>query len=135
MVNGVCALGVDPRTDDRFVKAGGSALDGLLLYQTDTGAFCHILGDEGEPFGHGTGRAGPVRLGRLEEGAGRLYDFTDTPLQAYEPKQTRFPYGIVAAVAVLGVGLVILWVWKGKVYGRNNKKTDSGSEKGHCRKG
>ena len=34
VVMALCALGVDPRTDDRFVKAGGSALDGLLLYQT-----------------------------------------------------------------------------------------------------
>ena len=135
VVMALCALGVDPRTDDRFVKAGGSALDGLLLYQTDTGAFCHILGDEANLLATEQAGLALCALGRLEEGAGRLYDFTDTPLQAYEPKQTRFPYGIVAAVAVLGVGLVILWVWKGTVYGRNNKKTDSGSEKGHCRKG
>ena len=37
----LCALQIDPRTDERFVKDGHSVLDGLLSFQKADGSFAH----------------------------------------------------------------------------------------------
>ena len=39
-------LGIDPRTDERFVKNGKSAADGLMKYYAGKGAFRHLADDE-----------------------------------------------------------------------------------------
>ena len=38
------ALGIDPNTDERFVKNGFSAVDALLDYAVDGGGFEHLKG-------------------------------------------------------------------------------------------
>ena len=40
------ALGVNPDTDSRFVKAGGSVLDALCAYSVPGGGFSHVSGGE-----------------------------------------------------------------------------------------
>ena len=42
----LCAWGIDPSTDARFIKNGVSALDALLIYTTDNG-FADTLGSSG----------------------------------------------------------------------------------------
>ncbi|MBR1422904.1 MAG: DUF4430 domain-containing protein [Ruminococcus sp.] len=45
----ICALsafGIDCQEDDRFIKNGNSAIDALMQYRLESGAFCHIIGDE-----------------------------------------------------------------------------------------
>lgn len=37
----LCALGVDPLTDPRFIKNGKTVLDGILLYRMKDGGFVH----------------------------------------------------------------------------------------------
>lgn len=39
----LCALGIDPATDARFVKRGGSVLDALLRFAKPDGGFAHTL--------------------------------------------------------------------------------------------
>lgn len=39
----LCCMGINPNTDERFVKSGRSLIDGLLKYQTDDGGFAHTL--------------------------------------------------------------------------------------------
>ncbi len=110
----LCALEIDPRTDDRFVKAGGNVLDGLLLYRTDTGAFCHSLEDEANLLATVQANLALCALERMDAGKTRLYDFTDISLQTYTPEQGVLLYGICAAGILLVVGFVIFWVRKGR---------------------
>ncbi len=37
----VCTLGIDPKTDSRFIKNGKTLIDGIMKYQTADGGFMH----------------------------------------------------------------------------------------------
>ena len=41
VVVALCALGIDPLTDERFIKNGNTLLDGILRYQMPDGGFVH----------------------------------------------------------------------------------------------
>ena len=79
IVCALCSLGIDPASDDRFVKNGGSALDGLCSFYADgEGAFSHTLG--GTVNGMSTDQAfyALCAYSRLVKNQTRLYDMTDT---------------------------------------------------------
>lgn len=44
----LCALGIDPVNDARFIKGGSTVLDGLMQYQSQDGGFAHQAGTEGQ---------------------------------------------------------------------------------------
>ncbi len=44
----VCSAGLDPETEERFVKEGGGLLDGILLFRQEDGGFIHSLDAEEE---------------------------------------------------------------------------------------
>lgn len=69
----LCALGIDCRTDDAFVKAQGSAWDGLLRYQLDDGSFCHRLGEVSGGMATVQALNAAVALERFSGGKGSLY--------------------------------------------------------------
>ncbi|MDO4542377.1 MAG: hypothetical protein Q4C00_06080, partial [Bacillota bacterium] len=49
VIMALCALGIDPATDPRFVKNGNSAIDGLMVfYNSQDGGFYHLKSEEGE---------------------------------------------------------------------------------------
>ena len=107
----LCALGIDPEEDTRFIKEGGSALGGLLLYHNESG-FSHLLGEKSNTLATQQAAQALTALDRLRAGKTRLYDFADTQITAYEP-QTQFPIWIgVPAVAILAV--IIFFIRKGK---------------------
>lgn len=111
----LCSLGIDPRTDARFVKAGGSALDGLLLYQTQTGAFCHTQGDGDNFLATEQAELALCAIQRMDAGKGRVYDFSDVGIRVYESSPSNgvwYAVGIAGAVVLLG--LIGICVWKGK---------------------
>lgn len=74
----LCALGIDPAADVRFIKSGGSALDALLRFARADGGFAHTLekGADGS-----NAMAGEQALGaltaymRFKDGLHSLYDF------------------------------------------------------------
>ncbi|MDY4220141.1 MAG: prenyltransferase/squalene oxidase repeat-containing protein [Candidatus Faecousia sp.] len=114
VVIALCALGIDPRLDPRFVKAGGSALDGLLLYRREDGAFCHSLEDEAGFLATEQAGLALCALERMDGGGARLYDFTDVPLQAFQPKKGGSGYLLWAAALLPVAGIVIILVRKGR---------------------
>jgi len=107
----LCALGIDPESDARFQKAGGSALDGLLLYHTGEG-FSHLLGEKANTLSTQQAAQALTALDRLRNGESRLYDFTDQQIQPFVPKDA-FPFWIVI-VAGIGLAAIILYIRKGK---------------------
>lgn len=75
------ALWIDPQTDERFVKDGVSALDGLLSFVTEDGGFAHTQADESGNGGEANAMAGEQALcalaavARYQGGLRAFYDF------------------------------------------------------------
>lgn len=134
VVVALTALGIDPDTDERFIKNGSSAIDALLAYYVEGGGFRHILTEEENPVATEQGYYALTAYARFREGKSGLYDMTDvldmgggedvpalpdttvpteTRPAPTEPGQAgesgnRFPWAMVV-VAVMGtVALVIL---------------------------
>lgn len=87
VVIALAGLGIDPHSDERFVKQGRSAVDALLGYADASGGFLHV-----QAGGQGNGGAVPGAVDlmatdqallamaayvRLTDGKTRLYDLTD----------------------------------------------------------
>ena len=105
----LCTLGIDPNTDERFVKNGMSALDGLLGYYVEGGGFQHIHSGKIDGIATEQGYYALTAYFRMLEGKTPLYDMTDgftvTPLGPQTPeaeKQTSLWLWIV-----VGSGIVL----------------------------
>lgn len=76
----LCALGIDPASDARFVKRGGSVLDALLRFAKPDGGFAHTL-EKGADSSNAM--AGEQALGaltaymRYKDGLHSLYDLRE----------------------------------------------------------
>lgn len=109
----LCALGIDPRTDSRFVKTGGNALDGLLLYQTASGGFCHTQTEQDTLLATEQAGLALCAISRMDAGKGSVYDFSDTEVHPYEyTKSSLMVYFLIGAVVLVGV--IAILIWKGK---------------------
>lgn len=76
VVTALCALGIHPDTDTRFIKYGNSALDALLsFYDEETHSFRHTT----QPDGMATEQAvyALAAYSRFSEGKSSLYDMSD----------------------------------------------------------
>lgn len=74
------ALGIDPDTDSRFVKDGGSAVDALLtFYDADAAAFRHTASGGVNSLATEQAVYALVAVSRLRRGQSSLYQETDTP--------------------------------------------------------
>lgn len=72
------ALGIDPASDERFLKDGASPLDGLCAFACEGGGFRHSS-DQAEPDGMATeqGFYALAAYDRFRQGKTRLFDMTD----------------------------------------------------------
>lgn len=74
------ALGIDPDTDSRFVKDGGSAVDALLtFYDAGAAAFRHTASGSVNSLATEQAVYALVAVSRLRRGQSSLYQETDTP--------------------------------------------------------
>lgn len=72
------ALGIDPATDERFIKEGGTVLDALCAFACEGGGFRHSS-DQAGPDGMATeqGFYALAAYDRFRQGKTRLFDMTD----------------------------------------------------------
>lgn len=72
------ALGIDPTSDERFIKEGGTVLDALCAFACEGGGFRHSS-DQAEPDGMATeqGFYALAAYDRFRQGQTRLFDMTD----------------------------------------------------------
>lgn len=74
------ALGIDPDTDSRFVKDGGSAVDALLtFYDAGAAAFRHKASGGTDSLATEQAVYALVAVSRFQRGQSGLYQETDTP--------------------------------------------------------
>ncbi len=118
----LCSLGIDPRTDTRFVKNGKSALDGLMQYQVDGGMFRHTLDGEADVMATEQAALALMALERLDTNGNPLYDFTDVTVYAGNddsldvPETPKNPtvWVVITVAAVAVAGGVFVFVKRGK---------------------
>lgn len=109
----LCALGIDPETDSRFVKDGHSALDGLLSYRLSSGLFCHTLDGTADTMATEQSALALFALQKLRTDGSRLYDLQNVAVYP-ETEEPASQSGIwlyaslgAAALAAVCVGVCI----------------------------
>lgn len=104
------ALGIDPNTDERFVKDGVSAIDGLLSYYVEGGGFRHILSGKVDGMATEQGYYALTAYFRLLEGKTSLYDMGGSDLPTtQEPEGTQTPAVSEAPTSEESTGR--WWIW------------------------
>lgn len=122
VITALSALGIDPATDPRFVKSGGSALEALLRYYVDSGGFRHLLDGELDGMATEQGYYALTAYFRFRSGEKRLYDMTDVldkggdpadaPSQVPVKKDTKPTQSekekSVSPLLIIGIALMVL---------------------------
>ena len=80
VITALTALGIDPATDERFVKRGKNALDALCSFAVEGGGFAHSAGGERNAMATEQGAYALVAYYRLRNGQRSLYDMNDVTL-------------------------------------------------------
>ena len=102
----LCALGIDPASDARFLRPGGSAEDALAAYRLANGRFSHTAGGAENEMATVQALCARVALERLRDGRGSLYLFE--PL----PARTALSWRGVAVISICALGAaVMLALW------------------------
>ncbi|GAA0377746.1 hypothetical protein GCM10008968_36960 [Bacillus horti] len=81
------SLGIDPHTDERFIKNGHSAIDNLLTYAVPNGGFVHPKGGRVDWMATDQGTYALVAYNRFVKGQNSLYDMTDVDIVEEEPSE------------------------------------------------
>ncbi len=105
VVIALCALGIDPAADVRFIRADASVLDALLSYRLPDGSFSHELG--GPSSEHATSQAflALASLQRFREGKGSLYLLDGG--SASGKAMASLDYKTVALLVIAGAAAVV----------------------------
>lgn len=77
VITALCALKIDPETDERFIKNGRSTIDALLEYYVEGGGFRHLLDYDRDGMATEQAYYALTAYERLISGKNRLYDMTD----------------------------------------------------------
>ena len=77
VLTALCALGVDPEADERFIKNGNSVVDALMEYFVEGGGFRHLLDHDRDGMATEQAYYALTAYDRLLSGKTRLYDMTD----------------------------------------------------------
>ena len=94
VVVALTALGIDPVKDDRFVKSGKNALDGLMMFYVGNGRFEHLKDTGANGIATEQGFYALASYLRFAAGKTALYDMTDLT-KAENPKETETVLPIV----------------------------------------
>lgn len=94
VVVALTALGIDPVKDDRFVKSGKNALDGLMMFYVGNGRFEHLKNTGANGIATEQGFYALASYLRFAAGKTALYDMTDLT-KAENPKEAETVLPIV----------------------------------------
>ena len=87
VVVALTALGIDPATDERFVKNGISVLDALCSYYVEGGGFEHVEGGGVDGMATEQGYYALASYFRFKDGQTSLYDMSDVIIGEDEPAE------------------------------------------------
>lgn len=87
----LCALGIDPVADSRFIKNGNTVLDGLCKFYVDGGGFRHNLNGERNAMATEQCYYALAAYFRMKAGKTALYDMSDVTLATNTPTNPAKP--------------------------------------------
>ena len=87
----LCALGIDPVADSRFIKNGNTVLDGLCKFYVDGGGFRHNLNGERNAMATEQCYYALAAYFRMKAGKTALYDMSDVTLATNTPTNPTKP--------------------------------------------
>ena len=79
------ALGIDPDTDERFIKNGNTVVDALCSFALEDGGFSHVPGDEVNGMATEQGAYALAAYIRFKDGKTSLFDMTDVDVAKIVP--------------------------------------------------
>ncbi len=110
----LCALGVDPCTDERFVQDGATLLDALCTFRSADGSFGHERGGAANENATAQALLALTALQRFQAGKGSLF-LLDEPAQPGEIRTVMSWKAIaVQVIAGLAVAACVLLMLLGK---------------------
>ena len=80
------ALGIDPQTDQRFIKNGKTVMDGLLGFAMGDGTFAHTAQSGANQMATEQAYYALAAYQRFTDGKTRLYDMTDVVIKSDREK-------------------------------------------------
>ena len=86
VVVALTALGIDPATDERFVKNGWSVMDALSSYYLGNGQFAHVSGGKANGLATYEAYYALASYFRFKGGETALYDMTDVDFEDETPE-------------------------------------------------
>lgn len=94
VITALCALGINPQTDARFIKNGSWTVENLISYHIDDSGFMHVKAGAGNNGGAAAGSVDGLATGqgyyalvayqRLLDGKTGLYDMSDMTVSSGE---------------------------------------------------
>lgn len=88
----LCSIGINPNTDERFVKNGNSVIDSLLKFRSSDGGFMHILTDKKyNMLATYQGCYALTAYQRMLTHKTSLFDMSDTELARFTAKPSDNP--------------------------------------------
>ena len=115
----LCALGIDPAADARFIKHGVTVLDALAAYRLPDGSFSHEVGGAASESAKAQAFLAYVAHERFRAGQGSLY-LLDGHATSGEVKSS-LGYKPIAAAIIGGAALLIcvIFLLRGKRHPKN----------------
>lgn len=112
----LCALGIDPLTDARFIKNGYSALDAMLRYQLEDNAFAHTASGAKNNMATVQALSALIALKRFQAGQGSYYLLDALPA-AQQAAAVGWKTWAIIEIAAFGILFtIILWLLKKRNY-------------------
>ena len=97
------ALGIDAKTDERFIKNGKTPFDGLERYRLADGSFCHQVGGDSNDTATVQALYATVAYQRFQAGKSPMLMLDKSLAEAPRP----IPYKPWVTVAIVGIAAVV----------------------------
>jgi len=105
----LCSLGIDPFTDERFIKNGCTLLDALTAYQLPDGSFSHLMGGSANYTATAQVFYAMTAYQRLLDGKSGLYLLDRKLPESDDTSRAPFTWNY-KLTAALSIGLIALIV-------------------------
>jgi len=121
----LCSLGLDPQTDERFVKRGTTLLDGMENFRMENGMYMHTVEDaEEDLLASEQALLALEAIYELRTTGNRLWDFAGYVLEAAEPEAES---GLLPVIAG-GVMILVIGAGAAAVFSKKKKEKKAGDE-------
>ena len=127
VVVALCALGIDPTADERFMKNGKSALEAVCSYALPSGTFAHLKGGDENDTATSQALQAFISYERLKSGKGSFFIFDEQEKFSLDELHDEISENrggktlneiktivCISVIAVCAAGIVVTLLWPKK---------------------